>query len=40
MIDWVRVCSREDLLPGEFQVAYDGDTAIAIKRITAAASAR
>jgi 3-phenylpropionate/trans-cinnamate dioxygenase ferredoxin subunit len=28
--DWVRVCARAELLPGEFQVAYDGDTAIAV----------
>jgi 3-phenylpropionate/trans-cinnamate dioxygenase ferredoxin component len=30
MTDWVRVCSVGDLLPGEFQVAFDGDTAIAV----------
>ncbi|MFS8064255.1 MAG: non-heme iron oxygenase ferredoxin subunit [Luteimonas sp.] len=30
MIGWIRVCARKDLLPGEFQVAYDGDTAIAV----------
>ena len=33
MNGWVRVCGREDLLPGEFQVAYDGDTAIAVFNI-------
>ena len=33
MIGWVRVCARADLLPGEFQVAYDGDTAIAVFNI-------
>ena len=36
MIGWIRVCSREDLLPGEFQVAYDGDTAIAVFNIDGA----
>jgi 3-phenylpropionate/trans-cinnamate dioxygenase ferredoxin subunit len=36
MIGWIRVCSREDLLPGEFQIAYDGDTAIAVFNIDGA----
>lgn len=30
MTDWIRVCSTGELLPGEFKVAYDGDTAIAV----------
>lgn len=30
MTDWIRVCSTSDLLPGEFQIAFDGDTAIAV----------
>ena len=30
---WVRVAPREDLLPGEFRVVWDGDTAIAIYNI-------
>ena len=33
MNDWIRVCSTSQLLPGEFQVAYDGDTAIAVFNI-------
>lgn len=33
MIGWIRVCSRAELLPGEFQLAYDGDTAIAVFNI-------
>jgi 3-phenylpropionate/trans-cinnamate dioxygenase ferredoxin subunit len=33
MSDWVRVCSRAELLPGEFKIAYDGDTAIAVYNI-------
>ena len=36
MTGWIRVCKREDLLPGEFQVAYDGDTAIAVFNIDGA----
>ena len=36
MTGWVRVCSREELLPGEFRVAYDGDTAIAVFNIDGA----
>lgn len=30
MNDWIRVCATSELLPGEFQVAWDGDTAIAV----------
>jgi 3-phenylpropionate/trans-cinnamate dioxygenase ferredoxin subunit len=30
---WIRVCARSELLPGEFRVAYDGDTAIAVFNI-------
>ena len=33
MTSWVRVCAESELLPGEFQVAYDGDTAIAVFNI-------
>ena len=33
MNDWIRVCATSELLPGEFQVAYDGDTAIAVFNI-------
>lgn len=33
MNDWVRVCATNELLPGEFQVAWDGDTAIAVFNI-------
>lgn len=33
MIGWIRVCAAAELLPGEFKVAYDGDTAIAIYNI-------
>ena len=33
MIGWIRVCSKGELLPGEFRVAYDGDTAIAVFNI-------
>ena len=33
MIGWVRVCGSEELLPGEFRVVYDGDTAIAVFNI-------
>ena len=36
MIGWVRVCARSELLPGEFQVAYDGDTAIAVFNVDGA----
>ena len=33
MNDWIRVCALSELLPGEFQIAYDGDTAIAVFNI-------
>jgi len=36
MIGWIRVCSREELLPGEYRLAYDGDTAIAVFNIDGA----
>ncbi|MGH8151902.1 MAG: non-heme iron oxygenase ferredoxin subunit [Rhodanobacteraceae bacterium] len=28
--DWVRVCAQDELLPGEFRVVWDDDTAIAV----------
>jgi len=34
--DWIRVCATSELLPGEFQVAFDGDTAIAVFNIDGA----
>ena len=36
MNGWIRVCSREELLPGEYRIAYDGDTAIAVFNIDGA----
>jgi len=33
MGDWVRVCATAELLPGEYQVVYDGDTPIAVFNI-------
>ena len=27
---WVKVCAEHELLPGEFKLAWDGDTAIAV----------
>ena len=33
MEGWVRVCGSGELLPGEFKIAYDGDTAIAVFNI-------
>jgi 3-phenylpropionate/trans-cinnamate dioxygenase ferredoxin subunit len=36
MTGWIRVCARSELLPGEFQVAYDGDTAIAVFNVDGA----
>lgn len=30
MSAWIRVCATSELLPGEFQVAFDGDIAIAV----------
>lgn len=32
-VAWIRVCASSELLPGEFQVAFDGDTAIAVFNI-------
>ena len=31
--DWVRICHTAELLPGEVQVGWDGDTAIAVFNI-------
>jgi nitrite reductase/ring-hydroxylating ferredoxin subunit len=31
--DWTYVCTRSELLPGEFKVVWDGDTAIAVYNI-------
>jgi len=36
MSDWVRVCGRWELAPGEFRVVFDGDTAIAVFNIDGA----
>ena len=33
MGDWIRVCATSELLPGEYRVAYDGDTPIAVFNI-------
>ena len=30
---WVRVAARSELLPGEFKLVWDGDTAIAVYNI-------
>lgn len=30
METWIDVCAQGDLLPGEYQVAFDGDTPIAV----------
>lgn len=30
MDEWIEVCTTAELLPGEYQVAFDGDTAIAV----------
>lgn len=30
---WIKVCTRADLLPGEYRVVYDGDTPIAVFNI-------
>ena len=36
MTNWIRVCAKDELLPGEFRVAWDGDTAIAVYNIDGA----
>lgn len=36
MSDWVHVCGRYALAPGEFRVVFDGDTAIAVFNIDGA----
>jgi 3-phenylpropionate/trans-cinnamate dioxygenase ferredoxin subunit len=33
---WVRVAARDELLPGEFRVVWDGDTPIAVYNIDGA----
>ncbi|HZP68193.1 MAG TPA: non-heme iron oxygenase ferredoxin subunit [Rudaea sp.] len=33
MSDWIRVCARSELLPGEFKLVYDGDVPIALYNI-------
>ncbi len=33
MSDWVRVCGRDELLPGESRVAWDGDTPILVVNV-------
>jgi 3-phenylpropionate/trans-cinnamate dioxygenase ferredoxin subunit len=33
MNGWIRVCAQSELLPGEFKIAWDGDTAIAVFNI-------
>ena len=33
MNNWIRVCARSELLPGEFRIAWDGDVAIAVFNI-------
>ena len=33
MTDWIPVCTVAELLPGEFRVVWDGDTAIAVYNI-------
>ena len=33
---WVKVGSRSDILPGEYKVVWDGDTAIAVYNIDGA----
>ncbi|HXS73662.1 MAG TPA: non-heme iron oxygenase ferredoxin subunit [Rhodanobacteraceae bacterium] len=30
MINWIRVCTIAELLPGEYRIAWDGDTPIAV----------
>ena len=36
MNGWIKVCIRSDILPGEFKVVWDGDTAIAVYNIDGA----
>jgi len=36
MSEWIRVCAREEMLPGEFKVVWDGDTPIAVYNIDGA----
>ena len=33
---WIRVCARNELLPGEHTIVYDGDVAIAVFNIDGA----
>lgn len=33
MSEWIKVCTRSELLPGEFKVVWDGDTSIAVYNI-------
>ena len=30
MTNWIRVCARSELLPGEFKIVWDGDAPIAV----------
>lgn len=30
MDEWIKVCAQDELLPGEFKVVWDDDTAIAV----------
>jgi 3-phenylpropionate/trans-cinnamate dioxygenase ferredoxin subunit len=32
-VNWIRVCARNELLPGEHKLVYDGDVAIAVFNI-------
>jgi len=33
MSAWLKVCTRSELLPGEYRIAWDGDLAIAVFNI-------
>lgn len=33
MSDWIRVCARSELLPGEYRSVFDGDTPIAVVNV-------
>ncbi len=33
MSDWIDVCGRDEMLPGEFKVVWDEDTPIAVYNI-------